>query len=457
MTGFFGRKKIVTQVESVTRENVINVLSSALLVHTINQGQIQYLWDYYKGKQPILGRLKEVRPEITNRVVENRANEIVSFKTGYLMGEPVQYVGRGENPETLSSINLLNTYMLAEDKAAKDKQLADWDHICGTAYKMALPDENAGEDEAPFEIYVPDPRFCFVIYSNRLDEKPMMSVNFYKDEEGRVVYCCYTENKYYEILDCVEIVKEEDQVLGIPVVEYPANPARLGAFEIVLPLLDAINNVDSNRLDGIEQFIQAIMLLHNVDLSSEDFENLRKQGALKFTDIDPQMKAEVKYLVEELNQDQSQTLVNHYYETILTICGMPNRNGGSSTSDTGSAVIMRDGWSAAEARAKDSELMYKQSEKEFLKIVLKICRTVSDLNLRLSAVEIRFTRRNYENISEKATVLTTMLNNKKIAPRLAFEHCGMFVDPELAYLMSEKYAEEYREREIGELEQIAGV
>lgn len=34
---------------------------------------------------------------------------------------------------------------------------------------------------------------------------------------------------------------------------------------------------------------------------------------------------------------------------------MPNRNGNASTSDTGSAVIMRDGWSDAEARAKDSE------------------------------------------------------------------------------------------------------
>ena len=32
-----------------------------------------------------------------------------------------------------------------------------------------------------------------------------------------------------------------------------------------------------------------------------------------------------------------------------------------------------------------------------------------------------------------------MLNNDKIHPRLAFEHCGMFVDPELAYQMSAEY------------------
>ena len=120
---------------------------------------------------------------------------------------------------------------------------------------------------------------------------------------------------------------------------------------------------------------------------------------------------------------------------------MPNRNGGSSTSDTGSAVIMRDGWSAAEARAKDSERMFKKSEKKFLKIVLKICGDLADLNLNLSALEIRFTRRNYENITEKANVLVTMLNNPNIAPQLAFTHCGLFSDPQLAYRMSMEYKE----------------
>ena len=90
------------------------------------------------------------------------------------------------------------------------------------------------------------------------------------------------------------------------------------------------------------------MLFHNVDISAEDFDELRERGAIKFKDIDPQLKAEINYLVSNLNQGETQTLVDHMYQTVLTICGMPNRNGGSSTSDTGSAVIMRDGWSAAE-------------------------------------------------------------------------------------------------------------
>lgn len=134
------------------------------------------------------------------------------------------------------------------------------------------------------------------------------------------------------------------------------------------------------------------------------------------------------------------------YQTVLTICGMPNRNGGTSTSDTGSAVIMRDGWSAAEARAKDSELMFKKSERIFLKLILNICKTLKGMNLKVCNIEIRFTRRNYENILQKAQVLDLMLKNSKIHPRLAFEHCGLFVDSDLAYTLSAEYAEEQEKK-----------
>ena len=450
--GYFGRKKIFTDVTEITRDNVLEVLRKALITHWSNKADMEYLYAYYKGRQPVLNRQKEVRPEIKNTVVENRANEIVSFKVGYLMGEPIQYVSRSDSKSVADKITTLNGYCLSEDKAAKDKELADWFHICGTAYRMVLPDSvfERESDEAPFEIYTLDPRFAFVVYANSIGEPPVMGVKYIQRSDGAVIYSIYTKDRYFEVENQSIIVREEAQSLGIPIIEYPANNARLGAFEIVLPLLDAINTVDSNRLDGVEQFVQALMLFHNVDIFGDDFAKLRDEGAIKFKDIDPQYKAEIKYLTSELNQSQTQTLVDHLYNTVLTICGMPNRNGGTSTSDTGSAVIMRDGWSAAEARAKDSELMFKLSEKEFLKLVLHICSDLSDLELKLSDVEVRFTRRNYENISQKATVLTTMLSNPKIAPILAFTHCGMFSDPQLAYRMSMDYAEE-QEKKAAEL------
>lgn len=442
-----GRRMILTDETEVNIGNVVQILRKALPYHWKNRSEISYLWSYYKGRQPILNRVKEVRPEITNKIVENRANEIVSFKSGYLMGEPLQYVSRGNAENIADAINQLNEFVFAEEKPTKDKELADWFHICGTSFRMVLPDEMAGEDdESPFEIYTLDPRNTFVVYNNGLGNKPILGVKYVVDENGVVHYSCYSDHEYFEIVES-KVVSYDTHILGeIPIIEYPLNMARIGAFELVIPLLDAINLTDSNRLDGVEQFIQALMLFHNVDISSEDFDELRERGAIKFKDIDPQLKAEINYLVSNLNQGETQTLVDHMYQTVLTICGMPNRNGGSSTSDTGSAVIMRDGWSAAEARAKDSELMFKKSERIFLKVVLNICRTLADMDLKVCNVEIRFTRRNYENILQKAQVLDLMLKNNKIHPRLAFEHCGLFVDSDLAYTLSAEYAEEQEQK-----------
>ena len=92
----FGRTVIYTDVASVTAGNVRDVLTKALSDHHKNRSEIEYLFDYYKGKTPILSKKKEVRPSINHKICENRANEIVNFKTGYCFGEPVQYIQRGE-------------------------------------------------------------------------------------------------------------------------------------------------------------------------------------------------------------------------------------------------------------------------------------------------------------------------------------------------------------------------
>lgn len=442
----FGRKKITSDADLVTDENIVYELNQALSDHNFNRSQIDYLWKYYCGDQPILSRVKDVRPEICNKIVENRANEIVSFKVGYLCGEPIQYVGRTSGEVVSKGISSLNDMMLSENKATQDKEVVEWQMICGTAYRLVLPRKNFNIDLSPFEMYTLDPRDSFVVYSNDIGSHPIFGVKYrYTKTEGWI-YSVYSPDRYWKIHNN-EIVESANHALGyIPIFEYPANRARLGAFEIVLPLLDMMNNIESNRMDGMEQTIQAFIKFVNCDITEEDFLKLKNLGAIKVKSSDG-LNADVDVVKNDLNQDQSQTLKDDCYNAVLTICGMPNRNGGSSTSDTGAAVMLRDGWSLAEARAKDSELMFKRSEQDMLKLVLRIIRDTPGLDnnvykLKLRDIAMQFTRRNYENIQSKSQVLTTMLQNEKIHPRLAFEHCGMFSDAEDAYSISMKYYNE---------------
>lgn len=441
----YGRRVITTDVDEITVSNIKEVLEKAYATHLLNRGEIQYLWDYYRGKQPILHRKKAVRPEICNKIVENRANEIVSFKVGYLCGEPIQYIARSGEESVSKGVSALNEMMFSENKATQDKEVVEWQMICGTAYRLVLPDTPIDEDDAPFEMYTLDPRDAFVVYSNEVGSRPILGVKYCTDEHGQCTFTAYSRNLFFKIKD--NEIEVRPHGLGmIPIFEYPANNARLGAFEIVLPLLDAINMVASNRMDGIEQFIQAFVKFVNCDIDAEQFRELKELGAIKVKSADG-MAADVDIVTSELDQGQTQTLVDYLHQTMLTVCGMPNRNGGSSTSDTGSAVVFRDGWSDAETRAKDSELMFKRAEQNVLRLILKICRDTAGTptevdSLRLKDISLKFTRRNYEAIQSKSQVLVSMLQQPKIHPRLAFESSGLFIDPESAYSLSMKYYEE---------------
>lgn len=261
------------------------------------------------------------------------------------------------------------------------------------------------------------------------------------------MYSVYTKDTYYEIIDN-RIVKSEPHVLAqIPIIEYVTSPARTGAFEIVLPLLDAINAVESNRLDDVEQYVNSFLALLGGSIDEDTAQKLDEYKMLCLPE-----GVDAKYLSVAMQQADTQVLADSLYEYILTITGMPNRNGGSSVSDTGAASVLRDGWAAANSHAASIEEEFKRSEIKFLRLVLRILRDTVGTDLTPKDIIIKFSRRNYENIQTKSQVLTTMLANPKIHPRLAFTACGMFVDPESAYLESKAWWEEQEQREQDEMQ-----
>lgn len=460
MGTFLGREELRTTSRYITRENVCYVLNKVLPAFQRNVRDIKYLYNYYLGVQPILNRVKLVRPDINNKVAVNHAEEIVSFFNGYIFGDPIVYAGRSED-DCSEEIQNLNAWNAENDKETGDIELGTWLNICGIGFEIALPKSDVESEEeqtsSPYIRRTLDPREAFVVYYNGIEKIPVMGVKVIDTSDTDVLYnklyCVYTETSYYEIPD-TEVLSgklpyEKPNPIGlVPITEYQANLARRGRLEPVIPIMDALNILASNRMDGIEQFIQSILLLRNIDLSGEDVEKLSQFGAIKYKDVDPSTPGEVRYITAELNQEGAQTLKEDLYESLLIISGMPNRNGGSSTSDTGQAVIYRDGYFAAEVKARETEKFYYRAEKNLLRVILRIVRNIkSDFDAHLANIDIKFTRRNYENTLVKSQVLTNMLQNEKIAPRLAFVYSGMFSDPEAAWKESMQYYEENQKKE----------
>lgn len=449
----FGRKVIYYDDVEITRQNVRDIVRNIIPVHQENSRQIDRLYRIFRGEQAVLGKTKIVRAEINNKIIVNYANQIVSFKTGYLLGKPIQYVSRGErtmdiSDEVSKEIDTLNRYASDCDKAAKDVELAEWFHICGTSYRMIESNGTASDGESPFNIYTLDPRYTCVVYSNDVSHKPIMAINTVKKVDGSIVYNVWTRNKLFVIVEPVEfgesVIDEREHFYGrVPIIEYPANNSRLGAFEIVLSLLDAINASFSDLADGREQFINALLVIKGADITSEQFEELREKGGLKVP-----ADGDVKYLVSELNQTQNGETINLMIDTMLEIVGMPKRSGGSGgTSDNGIAVYLRSGYEDAESRANDTERIFKKSENELLRIALRICNAMRGIKLQLSSVEPHFTRQNTDNLLAKVQALTTMLASDKIHPRLAWQLSTLVSDPESAYMISAEYEKQRIEQE----------
>ena len=433
----FGRKKIVTSEAAITADNVVAVLSNAYIKHLVNRGQIKYLYDYYRGKQPILDRTKEIRPEICNKIVENRANAIVTFRVGYTIGKPIQYISSVSDETVSENIATLNDMMRVSGKAAKDKQLVEWQMICGTSYRMVLPKQR--KSKVPFELWTCDPRNTFVIYRNDIAGTPLAGVTYTVADNQDVTFYVYTDTEYFRVdgWQSGKITEQKANTLGrIPIIEYPLNLARLGAFEVVLPLLDSLNNLESNRMDSVEQTVQSLLVATNCEFEDDVTANQIRQAGMVVLKSIGENRADIKIISEPLDQSQSQTQKQAIIDAINEIAGIPSQASGyTSDSSNNGAVILKHGWQGAETRAQDFEAMFSEPEQQTLEIVTDICRRLGTLDLDADDVMPKFTRRNYEELLSKSQTLVTMLGNDKIHPQSAYEACGLFVDPQAAYNM----------------------
>ena len=444
-----GRKAIYTSVEHLDGENVVKVLSDAYIKHLVNRQQIQYLYDYYRGIQPVLGRVKEVRPEICSKIVENRANSIVTFRVGYTVGKPIQYVSVVSDDAVSKQIARLNDLLRASGKASKDKQLVEWQMICGTGYRMVLPSNSR---RIPFELYTVDPRNAFVIYRNDVAHTPLAGVYYTVDDNENVTFNVYTsDNEFFRIKGWQSgvIVERRDYVLGhIPIIEYPLNHARMGAFEVVLPLLDALNSLDSNRLDGVEQFIQSLVVAYNCEFPDGTNGNTLREAGMVILKSTNENKADIKILAEVLQQGDTEVLKRDIIDSINEIVGIPGQGNGytSDSSNTG-AVVLKNGWQGAETRAQDFETMFNEPEHVAIELLVEISNRLSDMNLDPDNIDVKFTRRNYEDLLSKSQTLVTMLGQDKIHPQCAYEASGLFVDTQDAYNMGMEWYEKMKEEQ----------
>jgi SPP1 family phage portal protein len=295
-----------------------------------------------------------------------------------------------------------------------------------------------------------------VVYSYDVGNKPVYAVNVVI-VEGRVHFDVYTRTKVFHVLGgevvpsvqnvtapvfgtAINLQSVEPNYLGrIPIIEYKYNSVNESAFEPVISLLDAINQVASNRLDGIDQFIQSLAVAVNCEFEEGTTANDIRKAGMVILKAFGDRKPDFKILSEELNQDQTQVFVDYMYKQVLTISGVPDTTkGGSSTSDNGIAVMLRDGWATADTYARNTRDLFLESNSQFDDVFLYIVNKQTGLDINKGDFELRFAENEMSQIQSKATAYQTLVKSG-LHPILALQKSGVSNDPVKDFEYSKKY------------------
>lgn len=431
----YGRQVIFTRQRQITKNNIIEELNKALVIHEQNAIEIEYLDRYYRGDQPILYRQKVNRPEVNNKIPVNLAYELVERKTADICAEPIQYVLRGTDDKKSEEITNLNVTMDSESKQEVDIDICRWRSICGTAYRFIGNDESKGEllDESDFYLSSENPMYTFVVYYS--NNRPAFSCQIGEDENGADVYFCFTNSEWFDIRNGKIVDRGVNGNRAIPVIEYPNNARRLSDIEITIPITDAINTLQSDRVNGIEQFVSAWVKFVNCEIDLEQFRKMRQEGALVVkSNNGTDNKADVDIMSSELNQTEGQVVFNDLFEKFLSIQGLANRQGNTG-GDTQGAVELRNGHYDAELRTAINEPILKKSERMSLKIILNRLRINKGYTLMPSDIEIHINHNKLDNMLVKAEVLEILLRSG-VHYKRAIKTIDMFSDPEQVALES---------------------
>lgn len=409
---------------------IIEILTNASQIHEQNRNESLYLKGYLYGDQDIKNKIKYTREEINNKTVENWAYAIVDFKKTYLLGKPIQYVQLNDIGE--EEISTLNKYVRYENKKAKDLLLYEDVLTCGRGFRYIDKDKKGIKDEAPFEIINCPVEDTEVVYSSKLGNEqlfsyittPMQYIRNYINENGEEVTEPVPYNEYTVYLrNMVLTYNDKDSLkrVGNPtpllwgehiITEYYLNKRRISLIEIGKDLFDDINYLESLDKDDMEQFVNAIMVFTNAEVSEQDLTDIKKMGAVCINSTEDK-KASVDLLQGRLKASDTQTYYNRLLTALHQILAVPmSSDSGTMTSgDTGKAKLTGQGFTSAGIRAEGDETMFGMCDFESLKVILKICKGTANSgikNLNPSDIDTKFQRDMSDNLLIKTQGLMNL-------------------------------------------------
>lgn len=463
----YTEKQLLSGTKEEQEAKVLDIMNNSVEIHNKNKTEIKYLQDYLYGDQDIKNKVKYTRTEINNKGVENWAWAFMDWKKAFLLGKPIQYAPLDDVAN--QEISLLNKYNTYEDKDQKDQELYEDLYTVGRAFRYNSATPVTEDDESPYESLNFDVEHTEVVYSSGAKHEQLLSfvetckkhiVQEVNPETGKPEdvtkyydeYTVYTREQQY-------VMDNKDGSLKVrsikPIInkvhlitEYYLNRKRIGFLEIGKDIFDDINYVENLDKDDIESFVNSIMVFTNAEVNKEGMDAIKEYGAVSIKSTESK-KASVELLQSRLKSLDTQIYYLRKLSALHSILSVPQAtsNGEISNAETGKAVLTGQGFTSSSVRVENEEKSFKRCDRNALKVILKICRNAKDSqikNLKVSDIDIKFSRDLSENLLVKSQALLT-LAEAQIPPEIRNAVVGLFSDPVAVTKLQEAYMKQKEE------------
>ena len=356
---------------------------------------------YYLGKHDVLERNKEDGLS-NNKVVVNHAKYITDTNVGYLLGNPVDY----QASEGLDIAALLNAYK-KQTINDLDSEIAKDVSIFGLQYEYVYANENS--EPKSCEV---DNRNAVIVYDDTVEHNKLFGLIYREIKKGtkhdhwQIIYVDKQIKREYKSYtkSLQQVGTDEAHAFGdVPLICYKNNPEFIGDYETVISLIDAYNQLQSDRINDKEQLVNAILLFYGMDFDNEQAEELKVSRMLANIPQD----ARAEYLTKTMQEGDVDILRQSIETDIHKISMTPNMSDQNFVGNS-SGVAIRYKLLAFEQNIKNKERYMEKGLMERFKLYNHFLFTQSKMaEIPIEEVDAVFKR----NLPSNDFEISQMINN----------------------------------------------
>ena len=292
-------------------------------------GRYDKLHRYYLGRHDNTQKPPKQGESV---VTINYAKYITDIILGYYLGEPVKYdtnpqkdksvaaAGTDEAAGVLSAdnepvdISALQDAYDVQQIAAIDADIGKYMGVMGDCMELCY----ASDDEVPMprSAYI-DPRNGVLVWDKRrtVAGQTYYAVSIYTDTSIQEFRCDDLSTAVF----APAADRREHYFGAVPLIAYTNNRERQGDFEQIISLIDAYDELMSNRLTDKKKFVDALLVFFGMTLRDGDDEKLAREKFLDGAPLDARAEYIQKTFDESSVQVLADALVREMHKMTMTV------------------------------------------------------------------------------------------------------------------------------------------